>query len=57
MATDSALKDGDEVCLIQRGKTPSEDELEALMRARHTPGVHAKIKAATVGIAGLGGLG
>jgi sulfur carrier protein ThiS adenylyltransferase len=27
------------------------------MMARHTPGVHAKIKGATVGIAGLGGLG
>ena len=27
------------------------------MAARHTPGVHARLKAATVGIAGLGGLG
>jgi sulfur carrier protein ThiS adenylyltransferase len=31
--------------------------MEALMMARHTPGVHEKIKGATVGIAGLGGLG
>jgi len=31
--------------------------LESLMAARHTPGVHAKVKAGTVGIAGLGGLG
>jgi sulfur carrier protein ThiS adenylyltransferase len=51
------LKEGDEVSLITRGETPSADELEALMASRHTPGVHAKVKAATVGIAGLGGLG
>ncbi len=57
MVADASLADGDEVCLIQRGETPPEDELEALMVARHTPGVHAKLKAATVGIAGLGGLG
>lgn len=57
MAADAALSEGDEVSLIQRGVAPSEDELEALMVARHTPGVHEKVKAATVGIAGLGGLG
>lgn len=57
MAVDAPLSAGDEVCLIQRGVAPSEDELEALMAARHTPGVHAKVKAARVGIAGLGGLG
>ncbi len=33
------------------------DELESLMMARHTPGIHQKIKASVVGIAGLGGLG
>jgi len=57
MSADATLADGDEVCLIKRGEVPSEDELEALMAARHTPGVHAKLKSATVGIAGLGGLG
>jgi sulfur carrier protein ThiS adenylyltransferase len=57
MSADAPLADGDEVSLIKRGEAPSEDELEALMAARHTPGVHAKLKAATVGIAGLGGLG
>lgn len=57
MSTDAPLAEGDEVCLIQRGEAPSADELEALMASRHTPGVHAKVKAATVGIAGLGGLG
>lgn len=54
---DTPLRGGDSVVLIKRGETPARDELEALMTARHTPGVHAKIKSATVGIAGLGGLG
>jgi sulfur carrier protein ThiS adenylyltransferase len=54
---DVPLSDGDSVSLIRRGETPSATELEALMAARHTPGVHKKLKAATVGIAGLGGLG
>jgi sulfur carrier protein ThiS adenylyltransferase len=57
MSADAPLIKGDEVCLIKRGEAPSADELEALMVSRHTPGVHAKLKAATVGIAGLGGLG
>jgi sulfur carrier protein ThiS adenylyltransferase len=51
------LSEGDTVFLIKRGEQPGEDELEALMAARHTPGVHARLKAATVGIAGVGGLG
>ena len=54
---DALLKEGDEVSLITRGEIPSAGELEALMTSRHTPGVHAKVKTATVGIAGLGGLG
>lgn len=57
MDADVVLQDGDEISLIRRGETPSADELEALMASRHTPGVHGKLKAATVGIAGLGGLG
>lgn len=57
MREDRALCEGDAVVFIRRGETPSSDELEALMAARHTPGVHARIKRATVGIAGLGGLG
>lgn len=47
----------DEVVLIKRGELPGQEELEALMTARHSPGVHEKIKNAVVGIAGLGGLG
>ena len=51
------VREGDEVTLIRRGEAPGADELEALMVARHTPGVHARLKRACVGIAGLGGLG
>lgn len=54
---DRPLNDGDAVVFIRRGEVPGADELEALMVARHTPGVHEKLKRATVGIAGLGGLG
>jgi sulfur carrier protein ThiS adenylyltransferase len=51
------VAEGDELVLIRRGETPTADELEALLVARHTPGVHRVVKAARVGIAGLGGLG
>jgi sulfur carrier protein ThiS adenylyltransferase len=56
-SADSLLQEGDEVFLIRRGEQPTQDELEGLMAARHTPGVHAKLKQAVVGIAGVGGLG
>jgi len=51
------LHDGDHVVLITRGQQPSPEELDALLTARHTPGVHAVMKRSCVGIAGLGGLG
>jgi len=51
------LKDGDSVILIRKGENPSKDELESLMMARHSPGVHEKVRLARVGIAGVGGLG
>lgn len=54
---DRLLKEGDEVVFIKKGESPSPDEFESLMVARHTPGVHQKIKKSVVGIAGLGGLG
>jgi sulfur carrier protein ThiS adenylyltransferase len=57
MEDDVELKDGDEVVLIKKGEWPSLDELESLMIARHTPGIHKRLKEASVGIAGLGGLG
>ena len=54
---DVLLKPFDRIVFITRGVMPSEGELQALMVSRHTPGVHEKFQAATVGIAGLGGLG
>ncbi|MBI2355186.1 MAG: sulfur carrier protein ThiS adenylyltransferase ThiF [Deltaproteobacteria bacterium] len=54
---DTVLREGDELFLIRRGEIPAEEELEYLMAARHTPGVHARLKRAVVGIAGAGGLG
>jgi len=51
------VKDRDSVVLIKRGEIPSYEELESLMVARHSPGVHERVKKSTVGIAGLGGLG
>jgi sulfur carrier protein ThiS adenylyltransferase len=54
---EQVLHEGDRVVLIRKGDIPPEEELEALMTARHTPGVHEKMKAGIVGIAGLGGLG
>ena len=57
LTSDCSLKQGDEIVLIQKGETPSPEEFECLMMARHTPGIHQKIKKSVVGIAGLGGLG
>ena len=51
------LADGDTVVFIRKGEKPLKEELEALMAARHTPGVHEKVKKAKVGVAGIGGLG
>ena len=57
MESDQPLKEGDEVVFIKKGEIPSQEEFECLMVARHTPGIHQKIKKSIVGIAGLGGLG
>lgn len=57
VSEDRPLHALDSVNLIQRGEVPAEKELEALLVARHTPGVHTAVKEAAVGIAGLGGLG
>ncbi len=54
---DEQLVEGDRLVLIRRGEEPDQAELEALLVARHTPGVHARLRGARVGIAGLGGLG
>lgn len=55
--SDRKLEEGDSVVFIQRGELPTQDELESLLMARHTPGIHEKLKQSCVGIAGLGGLG
>lgn len=57
VAPDISPVNGDALFLITRGEIPSQSELEGLMAARHTPGVHETLKKATVGIAGVGGLG
>jgi sulfur carrier protein ThiS adenylyltransferase len=57
LASDHPLKQGDEIIFILKGEIPSPEEFECLMMARHTPGIHEKIKRSVVGIAGLGGLG
>jgi sulfur carrier protein ThiS adenylyltransferase len=56
-ADDLVLTEGDRITLIRRGEKPSSEDLEALMMARHTPGVHQKLRRSCVGIAGAGGLG
>lgn len=54
---DQALKEGDELFCIPKGKMPPKQALEAMMRARHTPKLFDRLKRACVGVAGLGGLG
>ena len=57
LSVDTSLQSGDQIALIKKGEAPTPEEFECLMMARHTPGVHQKLKDSTVGIAGLGGLG
>ncbi len=57
VVADTELRDGDHCWLIKRGEIPSSDEIDYLLHARHTPGVHARVRQASVGIMGLGGLG
>ncbi|MBF0501269.1 MAG: sulfur carrier protein ThiS adenylyltransferase ThiF [Candidatus Riflebacteria bacterium] len=52
-----SMKEGDRLVLIRRGEVPAPEDLEALISARHTPGIMSKLKKATIGIAGCGGLG
>ncbi len=54
---DCVLAQDDAVVFIRRGETPSAEEFEAALVARHSPGVHAVLREACVGIAGAGGLG
>lgn len=50
-------EEGDSIVFIRRGIVPTPEKLDALLAARHTPRVHAKLKKGSVGIAGCGGLG
>jgi sulfur carrier protein ThiS adenylyltransferase len=54
---DHVLQEGDEVVLMRKEEPPKADEMEALLVARHSPGIHQRMKASIVGVAGLGGLG
>lgn len=54
---DLPIKEGDQVVMIRKGEFPPKDALEAMLCARHTPGVYEKVKKARVAVAGLGGLG
>ena len=51
------VEEGDRLVLIKKGEVPSKNELEHLLSARHTPGIAEKLKKASVGLAGCGGLG
>jgi len=57
VTSETILEDGDSCWLIKKGEKPDSDEMERLLYARHTPGVHDRVKKASVGIMGLGGLG
>jgi len=57
VSPDTVLADNDTCCLIKRGEIPTAEEMESLLVARHTPGVHDAVQKAKVGIMGLGGLG
>jgi sulfur carrier protein ThiS adenylyltransferase len=54
---DRHITGGEEILLIRRGQPPTHEELESLRVSRHTSAVHEKLRAARVGVAGLGGLG
>ena len=51
------LKENDRVTFIKKGRIPKKEDLEALMIARHTPGLHSSLKKGKVAVLGLGGLG
>ncbi|RDU74503.1 sulfur carrier protein ThiS adenylyltransferase ThiF [Helicobacter anseris] len=51
------LKEDDELFCIAKNTMPPKDALDSMMRARHTPKLHDKLKQASVAVCGLGGLG
>ena len=57
VSPNTLVQDGDSCAIIQKGSNPSPEEMDYLLSARHTPGVHKIIKQSTIAILGLGGLG
>ncbi|MDY0224557.1 MAG: sulfur carrier protein ThiS adenylyltransferase ThiF [Candidatus Methanomethylophilaceae archaeon] len=57
ISEDFELKNGDQIYFGKKNVFPNSKELEMLMAARHTPFIQDRMRNATVGIAGLGGLG
>lgn len=55
--SDALVQDGDSCSLIQKGIIPTIEEMDALLSARHTPGIQKKIRSSSIAILGLGGLG
>lgn len=51
------IHENDELFCIERNALPPKDALDAMMRARHTPKLHDKLKNGRVAVCGLGGLG
>ncbi|WP_104697047.1 MULTISPECIES: thiamine biosynthesis protein ThiF [unclassified Helicobacter] len=51
------LHEDDELFCIPKNTMPPRDALDSMMRARHTPKIHDKLKHSSVAICGLGGLG
>lgn len=43
--------------MYRKNTLPPKDALDAMMRARHTPKLHDKLKNGRVAVCGLGGLG
>jgi sulfur carrier protein ThiS adenylyltransferase len=57
LAEDRPLIEGDSVVVCDRGSMPDEDSFSDMMCARNSSELHGALRSATVGIAGLGGLG
>lgn len=51
------LQENDELFCIPKNTMPPANVLDSMMRARHTPKLHDKLKTSSVAICGLGGLG
>ena len=51
------LQENDELFCISKNVLPPEEALDAMMRSRHTPLVHQRLKTSKIAICGLGGLG